>query len=264
MLASFLLMPEWYLVIMGLIVMYFIGISWPPLLLAAPLAGLAAGAVIAQAMMSAAAADHRAAPTRGRTNRLKRFLLITLLHILQPAARLRGRFIHGLTPWRRGRWNRRLAAPFTFRRSIWSEVWREPANWLERVEGLLKAGELAVRRGGDYDGWDLEVASGSLGVARLVLAAEDHAGGKQYLRVKVWPVVPRLPATLMLASVALAAGAFTTSPLVAGIFALAVLPLLALGLLEAGAATATVRHALEELEAQSIESGPRTLLHSGA
>jgi hypothetical protein len=256
-------MPEWYLVIMGLIVMYFIGISWPPLLLAAPLAGLAAGAVIAQAMMSAAAADHRAAPTRGRTNRPKRFLLITLLHILQPAARLRGRFLHGLTPWRRGRWNRRLAAPFTFRRSIWSEVWREPASWLERVERLLKAGELAVRRGGDYDAWDLEVASGSLGVARLVLAAEDHAGGKQYVRVKVWPVVPPLPATLMLVSAALAVAAIASSPLVAGIFALVGLALLALGLLEAGAATATVRHAIEALAEETSDIRAKIPAQSG-
>ena len=112
---------------------------------------------------------------------------------------------------RRGRWTRRLAAPFTFRHAIWSEVWHEPANWLERLEGLLKVRELAVRRGGGYDDWDLEVASGSLGVARLVLAAEDHAGGRQYVRVKVWPVVPRLPATLILGSAAIALGGVGTS-----------------------------------------------------
>jgi hypothetical protein len=50
---------------------------------------------------------------------------------------------------------------------------------LER--GLEKA-DAIVARGGDYDDWDLRVRGGLLANARLSMAVEDHAGGKQLLR----------------------------------------------------------------------------------
>jgi hypothetical protein len=46
-----------------------------------------------------------------------------------------------------------------------------------------------VRRGGDWDRWDLEVASGALGKARLVIAVEDHGAGHQLVRWRWWPGV---------------------------------------------------------------------------
>jgi hypothetical protein len=260
MLSAFLLMPESYLVIGVLLAMSVLGLLWPPLLVAAPLAALGMGAVVVQALRNAAAAEPAAAANLSRSMRLKRFLLIALLHVLQPAARLHGRLIHGLTPWRRGRWTRRWAIPSGFSRSIWSEVWREPANWLQHLERLFKAGECAVHRGGDYDNWDLEIGSGSLGVARVVLAAEDHAGGRQYVRVKVWPVMPRLPILLVSALAGLSVAAMENAPLVADIFVGAVVALVALFLFEAGAAIGTVRHVLESLEAPDFEqrAGVRT------
>jgi hypothetical protein len=51
---------------------------------------------------------------------------------------------------------------------------------------LRKAGAY-VRRGGDYDRWDLEVRAGMLGFARLLMAVEDHGAGNQFVRVRLSP-----------------------------------------------------------------------------
>jgi len=51
---------------------------------------------------------------------------------------------------------------------------------------LRKAG-VYVRRGGDYDRWDLEVRAGLLGFARLLMAVEDHGAGNQFVRLRLWP-----------------------------------------------------------------------------
>jgi hypothetical protein len=41
-----------------------------------------------------------------------------------------------------------------------------------------------VRRGSDFDHWDLQVRSGLFSSGRGILAVEDHGGGKQFLRFK--------------------------------------------------------------------------------
>lgn len=50
---------------------------------------------------------------------------------------------------------------------------------------LLSTGA-RVLHGGDFDRWDLEVRGGMLGAARLLMAVEEHAGGKQLVRARVW------------------------------------------------------------------------------
>ena len=64
-----------------------------------------------------------------------------------------------------------------------------------------------VRRGGGWDGWDLEVVGGALGAARLIVAVEDHGAGAQLQRYRWWPSVPSTGVTLSLASAVLAAAA---------------------------------------------------------
>jgi hypothetical protein len=46
-------------------------------------------------------------------------------------------------------------------------------------------------RGGAFDRWDLEVLGGALGAVRVRTAIEEHGGGRQLLRVRAWPRVPR-------------------------------------------------------------------------
>src|SRR5439155_57576 len=67
-----------------------------------------------------------------------------------------------------------------------SVVW-SPLLLLER---LLRAQHACVLCGDEHDGWDLEVRGGILGAARLLVGVEDHAGGKQLLRLRWWPKVP--------------------------------------------------------------------------
>jgi hypothetical protein len=125
------------------------------------------------------------------------------LHLIQPAARLRGRLFGGLTPWR-GRLNPPWAWPLPMTAAIWSESRQPPGKYLEQLEEALWTHGLLVRRGGAYDRWDLLVQTGVLGGARVVSAVEEHEAGRQMFRVRARPWCP---AKLALVTAALAATA---------------------------------------------------------
>ena len=59
------------------------------------------------------------------------------------------------------------------------------------AEEGLRAEGLALEIGGEFDRWDLEVRGGFFGCARLRLAVEEHGGGRQLARFRVWPRVGR-------------------------------------------------------------------------
>jgi hypothetical protein len=133
----------------------------------------------------------------------------------------------------------------------WRETWRGPAETLEAVEQTLKAEGAVVRRGGDFDHWDLEVRSGVFGSSRLTMAIEEHGAGRQLVRFGVRPRV--LPAGIALVTLfASLAGVAATdgAPLAAGILG-AVAAILGLGALgEGGGAMASVTRALRDLGAK--------------
>ena len=184
--AALPLLPEWYLVILGLSACSILGIFWHPLLVALPLLAVAVGVLL----FHASAAGSRATHAPGRTGKLfhlKRRALTQLLHLLQPLARLSGRMRQGLTPWRRHAGVSPVAVPWRRERMIWSESWQTPSTWLASLEASFKTQSSDVRRGGDYDRWDLQVRAGSLGAARLRLAVEEHGQGRQLLRHRLWP-----------------------------------------------------------------------------
>jgi O-antigen biosynthesis protein len=184
--AALPLLPEWYLVILGLSACSILGVFWRPLLVAVPLLVLAAGLLLVHASAAGARAS-LSRPEAGRLTQLKRRALTQLLHLLQPLARLSGRMGHGLTPWRRRTRVTRPAVPWRQERSIWSETWQAPAIWLTSLESTFKTQSSDVRRGGDYDRWDLQVRAGSLGAARVRVAVEEHGQGRQLLRHRLWP-----------------------------------------------------------------------------
>lgn len=135
------------------------------------------------------------------------FLFIFFFHLIQPAARLWGRLKHGLTPWRStGR--RAWSMPCPQTKTIWSETWRAPENWLHELEAKLANQRANVTRGGDYDDWDLQVRGGMLAHARLVIAQEEHGAGKQNIRFRIWPVCSGLLVCLGLFSGIMALSAF--------------------------------------------------------
>lgn len=197
------LMPEWYLVIAGLAALSLLALSWPPLRFAAPLAVLAATAPIVQAAIAASRATYPV-PSKAIGERVQRWLLTACLHLMQPLARLLGRMRHGLTPWRRR--GGAAIVPRPLERQTWREAWHAPEEWLGDLEARLRDAGALVRRGGDYERWDLETRLG-LGAARVRLGVEEHGAGSQMLRWRLWPrpSTPAVLAAVLLALLALGA-----------------------------------------------------------
>src|SRR5260221_1473413 len=197
------LMPEWYLVILALAVLSLLAPLWRALLLTIPLFVLASGALVVQAGLSATHASFTSTP-QTRLARLKLYSLTPLLHTLQPLARLYGRLLHGLVPWR-WRGTRGYARPRSY--TLWSEQWQDPIARLQSLEADLRALGACVCRGGDYDRWDLEVRGGLFGTARMQIAIEEHGAGKQLVRFRSWPVCSSREVMLLLLFALLSIGA---------------------------------------------------------
>jgi O-antigen biosynthesis protein len=198
------LMPEWYLVIVALAVLASLGLFWSPLFLALPCLLLAVGIPVSQAVLSAVRVSFTSAP-RTRLALLKRRALTAGLSLLQPLARLCGRMRYGLTPWRHSASG--YVFPWPHTSAIWTEDWQEPATRLHGLEADLRASNVSVLRGGDYDRWDLEVRSGLLGTSRFLMAVEDHGSGTQFIRYASWPTCSLAGVVLILLCTALAVAA---------------------------------------------------------
>lgn len=182
-LRSLLMMPEWYLVIVALAVLSVLGLVWRPLASALPFLMLAVGAAAVHAMLVVASVRFDEATSRGGL--WKRRALTTLLHLLQPLARLHGRMREGLTPWRR--LAPAAALPVPRHLLLWTEMWQAPESRLRALETALQAQRIVALRGGDYDRWDLHVPGGILGGVRLLATVEEHGAGRQLTRVRTWP-----------------------------------------------------------------------------
>jgi hypothetical protein len=97
---------------------------------------------------------------------------------------------YGLTPWRRrAPHSVALPRPRTF--LIWSERWDAHDERLRAIEAILRDQCVPVRRGGEYDNWDLEVRGGFLACVRTRLGVEEYPRGRQYLRFRAWPCLYR-------------------------------------------------------------------------
>jgi GT2 family glycosyltransferase len=194
-------MPEWYLLTAVFAALCLLGFSWRPLFWLTPL--LAAGVLLPLGQIVNAV-------SRTRLSRPSLRWLTALLFGIQPVARLWGRIAHGLTPWRRTSAARRFHHGFTF--ATWSENWRPAEAWLEDVRAKTRASI-----GGAYDRWDLELAGGIAGGARLRLAVEEHGAGKQLLRWRVWQRISWSVVALVVTLAILATAAFRDHAPVAAI-----------------------------------------------
>ena len=248
-LAALAAAPEWYLVVAGLAAIVALGALAPPLLLALPLLVAAAALLVVQAVRGAIAADTgEGSPPR----RLGMGTLTTLLVLMQPAARLTGRLARGLSPWRRARLAG-FGAPRRRTEAVWFERWRSFPDRLTTLEAALRSTGARVRRGGAFDRWELDARAGAVGGVRLRAVLEEHGRGRQLLRVRLSPHVPRAGRLAMaLAATGLAASALAGSWMTALVMG-SLLVLLALGAVaECGRATAaalTALHVPEPVEA---------------
>jgi hypothetical protein len=127
----------------------------------------------------------------------------------------------------------------------WSERWTPPEDRLRAVEARLTSSGNGVRRGGEFDRWDLEIRDGPFGSARLLLSVEELGGGAQLVRYRCWPVVRRVAVGTVLALAAVAAAAALAGGWgMAGIAAAAAGVLVILAFTECGAALGALLTAL--------------------
>lgn len=184
------LMPEWYLFITLLGSLSLLGLLWQPLFWAFPVMIGALLIVLTQATISAFQTSSLSAHERN----WQHFVLIIVLHVLQPLARLCGRLRHGLTPWRK-KGNLPIRAFFFVLRpkefTYWSETWRSMDDWLLAIEAHLLASKIRVKRGGDYDRWDFQLRNGVISINKTLLTIEEHGANKQYIRLKTWTIPSR-------------------------------------------------------------------------
>jgi O-antigen biosynthesis protein len=181
------LMPEYYL-INGLFGMLgLLGFFWQPLLWMLLLFGLNLAMVVLQAVISA---NKNTSLTKEQKQSWKYSTLIVLLHLVQPLARLSGRIKYGLTPWRkRGVKGSLKNIPVVGKKVIahWSEAeWKANETWLEELESNIIQQKARVKRGGDFDKWDLQVRTGLFTCAFGILTVEEHGANKQYVKMKYW------------------------------------------------------------------------------
>ena len=180
--------PEWVLINIILASLSLLACFWGRLLLAPPLLffGVASGLVAGTARASRVHFS-----TRTRFARLRLKALTAFLGLQQPLARPWGRWTYEAGFCRQHRTaGSRLPLPCRFR--YWTEQRREAIEWLSMIEAGVRAGGAVVRRGGDYDAWDLEVCANIFGNTRIRVLSEEY-DGKQLVHVYTYPRLCSLP-----------------------------------------------------------------------
>ena len=243
-----MLMPEIYLAIGLAAMLVAIGALWSPLLALGPPLAIAAGGL---ALRAATAAKQARFPTPRLTGtqRFTRRALTAALQILQPLVRLEGRLRNGLAPWRRTGPSG-FAVPVPRKIERWSERWVDPSEWLRSFEHGIVARGAVVRRGGEFDSWDMETRGGGLAGARVTTAVEEHGGGRQLIKARCRPRWS--PTALLLTSslIALAAtAAVFGAPLAAALLGMAGAGLGLRTLSESATALALIARVIREEQA---------------
>jgi hypothetical protein len=131
--------------------------------------------------------------------------------------------------------------PYRRQWALWTETWIDPYERLRQLEQAIVATGVTVRRGNAYEPWDLDIAGGLLGSARILMAVEEHGSGTQYVRLATWPRYSKLGLILPGAGAITAVSSAMNGQLtVATILAAGSLLLLGAVAVEAGRSLATV------------------------
>jgi O-antigen biosynthesis protein len=239
--SSFLVASQWYMWIAALAVASAAGILWAPLLYAVP---ALVAAIAAQVVLAGVSAARSAAVGRlelsGRA-RVTRWLLSTLLHLIQPLARMDGRVRGSPVP---AASRRRPAVPVPRLFKTWTEASRPGSERLAEIESRVRATGAIVSRGGAYDRWDLQARRSFIAAARIRMGIEEHGAGRQLVRLRVTPSYSRSALALVVVLAALSVAAWMSHAHPAALLLAAVaLALGARAVLSAGSAMgAVLRH----------------------
>src|SRR5437867_2424579 len=246
---SMALAPEWYLMIALLAGMFLLSLGWGASIVVGPILLVAIVLPIAQASISARRANFVAGTRKPWWSLLGLRVVVLVLDLLQPMARLRGRIRGGLTPWRR----RGPPARRRYRRlevTYWRDKREAPEETLRKLQAELSHAGAIARAGGEFDSWDLELSGGPLGRSRLLLAVEEHAPGKQFLRFRVSPKYSKSAVVLSAAFAALAISALWSGVWLSGLVsAIAAAFVVARALTDTGFSGGIMRDLLERFGA---------------
>src|SRR5256886_700830 len=246
---SMALAPEWYLMIALLAGMFLLSLGWGASIVVGPILLVAIVLPIAQASVSARRANFVAGTRKWWWSLLGLRVVVLVLDLLQPMARLRGRIRGGLTPWRR----RGPPARPRYRRlevTYWRDKREAPEETLRKLQAELSHAGAIARAGGEFDSWDLELSGGPLGRSRLLLAVEEHAPGKQFLRFRVSPKYSKSAVVLSAAFAALAISALWSGVWLSGLVsAIAAAFVIARALTDTGFSGGIMRDLLERFGA---------------
>ena len=191
------LMPEWYLLLAGLMGTGLLGFIWTPLKWVFLLFAIGLILTIFQATRNVFVHDTGFPAYIKKGKRLKLKCITLWLHLTQPLARLLGRLSWGLTFWRK-RNKLSVAWPWVRKFEYWSEEWKSAEDWLSGLETYGMQQGAMVMRGTSPDRWDLEFREGASTSTRILMAIEEHGGGKQMLKFRVWPEYSHSQLILML------------------------------------------------------------------
>ena len=241
------MMPEWYLIMIGLGGFSLLGWAWRPLRLALLVFALCGLVSLIQAARCAAGVSYTNRLPRA-WDRWKRRALTGFLYVIQPLARLLGRLRHGLTFWRRHAATG-YAVPRPWTADLWTKDNQTTEERLGALEGALRKAGSVPLRGNEFERWDLEVQGGLFGAARLGMAVEPHGSGRQLLRIECRPrcsIVAWLlgPAFAGLCILGMLNGEWSVATLLGG----AALLILGRALLECASATAAFLGVVRKIE----------------
>src|SRR5947209_18533721 len=150
---------------------------WRPLLSALPVACVTLVLSVVAAI-GAALQVRLPASGRGRFTWLRLCALLSMLHLLQPLARLWSRLAYSLTA-RKIRRFPTLSFPWPRMFQFWSEECVDATELLLSLESVLRSSGAVVRRGGDYDSWDLEIRGGLFGGVRVRTVSANYGRRKE-------------------------------------------------------------------------------------
>src|SRR5438105_1137139 len=184
-LNSLPLTHEWQLTNLVLAALCAVSMFWGRLLDVLPVAAVPFVLSIVSAM-SAALKVRFPASTKNRFTRFRLRVVTGLLHLMQPLTRLWSRLVYSVTAGRIRRFPT-LSFPWPRMFQLWSEKWLDSTEVLLSLESVLRSGGAVVRRGGDYDSWDLEIRGGLFGGLRVSTASENYGRGKYMVRLRSRP-----------------------------------------------------------------------------
>ena len=239
---SLVLSPEWYMVVGFFIFVAVLTVGWAPLPLSAAILAVGLALPISEAAISMYNAK---IDESDPLHRAKSQLAIFVILLIQPLARLKGRIIGGLTPWRHhaAKVGPRFI-PVTMKQ--WRSEWQNPEDALKDLETRVRDRGGVVKSGGEYDDWDLEVRVGQFGSSRVLLGAQSYGSGRQLLRYRITQTYSRASLLifglfLTISLAAAASGAYLQSVASALLCAL----VLAIMILDSSLAAGLLREALK-------------------